>query len=477
MPDTNSRGAALASRFQDALRAVGQAPRPGARELPVIRGLTLRCESVGPLENKLSEATEILRVTNRLYRYGNTVVNTVGEGENGRLVTLATDKTVEAGAAGWMTNIFVCEIAATSPDQPPRQFPPPRKFLEVLLRREPTLAALPEITHYARRPVFDQQFQLLGPGYHSESGTLVHGIDIEPEFSTTDIKPGSSVWSRLPRHLSTLLRDFCFRQPADAANAVAVMLTGMLSLHFVRDGKPLFTIDGNQAGVGKTLVARVCSVVLDGIDPKLIDYSPDEEELRKRILATLWDHRQAVVIFDNAKVQTGKVINSPVIESNSTGPQISLRILGKSENFYRPNDVLWFVTMNGTQLSKDLVSRQLPIRFYHEGDPKEREFGQRNPLQYAQDYRQEILGELAGMVIRWNQAGRPEGSQRHRLTHWAKIIGGILEANGLPEGLTNLDEAAAEFDTTLEQLSALAETVIVMNGPFVTATRTEGDAP
>ena len=70
------------------------------------------------------------------------------------------------------------------------------------------------------------------------------------------------------------------------------------------------------------------------------------------------------------------------------------------------------------------------------------------------------LGELAGMVIRWNQSRRPESSRPHRLARWAKVVGGILEVCGYPEFLQNQDEAESEFNTILEQLAALAEATV-----------------
>src|SRR5438477_11689421 len=41
--------------------------------------------------------------------------------------------------------------------------------------------------------------------------------------------------------------------------------------------------------------------------------------------------------------------------------------LRTSQNYTRPNDILWFVTMNDTKTSPDLVSRSVPIQFYFEG--------------------------------------------------------------------------------------------------------------
>ena len=189
--------------------------------------------------------------------------------------------------------------------------------------------------------------------------------------------------------------------------------------------------------------------------------------MQKRICATLRGSSQSQILIDNAKVKAETAIHSAVVEANSMAAEISLRILGKSENYMRPNDVLWYLTMNNTKASPDLVSRGLPIRQHYEGKPEDRDFGKRDPLKYAHEHRQEILGELAGMVVRWNQMGRPQGEQKHRLTGWARVIGGIMSANGFPEFLTNLDTAAAEFNTALDALAALAEAAVSAKGEFV----------
>jgi hypothetical protein len=463
MPPSNdrSRGEALAARLSDARRAAQQAPLRGARPLPVVNGLDQSCRSVGPLENVLAQVHQILLDTPRVYMHGNNVVLELGEGDGARLCNLATGVDVNPCAAPMLANLFVCESAARENDKPAVQFPPPSKLAALVLSREPTLAALPRIQVYARRPIFDEEFVLHGPGYDPETGILVHGIDVEPA-ELGDVPSGE-----LPPHLHRLLQDFCFRSGADRANAVGAMLTGSLVTHFVETGKPVFLLDGNKPNLGKTLLARTIGMVLDGLDPELISYTSDDDEIRKAICATLREQLQSLLIFDNARNKGGAPISSPTIESNSMVARISIRILGVSENYVTPNDLLWFVTMNNTKTNADFVSRGLPIRFFYEGDPKQRAFDGRQPLNYAREHRREILAELAGMVVRWNQLGRPLGQQPHRLTHWASIIGGILDANGLGEGLTNLDEAAAEFDSEADELAALAEVAIQMNGPVV----------
>jgi hypothetical protein len=126
----------------------------------------------------------------------------------------------------------------------------------------------------------------------------------------------------------------------------------------------------------------------------------------------------------------------------------------------RPNAYLWVVTANQTAATEDLVSRSVVIRLPYEGDPKGRTFAS-EPLEYATQHRQEVLGELLGMVLRWNRHGRPMGKQRHRCDRWAKIIGGILGVVGLGEHfLGNGEEAEAEMDEGLQVLATLADLIV-----------------
>ena len=170
-----------------------------------------------------------------------------------------------------------------SDDDELTQFPPPQKFVELLLDNQPTVQAIPRIRVYSTRPIFDRQFNFCGAGWYPDDGFLIHGPEVEVDLSELPCGQATGI-NRLPLHLQGLLQDFCFRGTADLANAVAAMLTGLLMPHFlVVDGKPLIILDGNQPGVGKTLFGRVMGVVLDNFDPRLITYTLDDEELGKRI--------------------------------------------------------------------------------------------------------------------------------------------------------------------------------------------------
>jgi putative DNA primase/helicase len=427
--------------------------------LPVLEGARPSCTFTLPQENVLVRARHILVESGRVYTYGNSIVMEV-EGESGRqLATVTNAGRAEQCAASMLCNLMICEYRSMDGTI---QFPPPRSLVELLLNSDPTRAALPRIETYANRPVFDRDFSFLGNGWHPSAGVLVHGPAVEPVVPPSVNTTGRAI-DRLPTHLRRLLAGFCFVGDADVINTVGAMLTGLLPTHFQQLGKALVLVDGNQPGVGKTLLVRTIGMVLDDGDPRVVSFTADEEELNKRTCAILRGRPQSILIYDNAKTTSGRPISSPFIESNSMASHICLRILGQSANIDRPNDVVWAITMNNTKTSPDLVSRGLPIRLHYEGLPEDRDFGSSDPIAYAKEHRAEILGELAGMVIRWNQAGRPMGDHGHRCRQWAGLIGGILQVNGLPEFLTNLDEAAGEFNTQLDELAALAEAAVTSN--------------
>src|SRR5262249_44180899 len=154
------------------------------------------------------------------------------------------------------------------------QFPLPKWFGDLVLRSELLPPRLPRIQHYARRPMFDFDFNLRAPGWHSEVGYLIHGEEVEPVPHAPADTDAPAI-ERLPHHLRILLGEFCFRSDADAANTVAMMLTGLLANHFVDVLKAIFLIDGNQPGLGKTLLVRVVALILDGVDPRLTGFTND----------------------------------------------------------------------------------------------------------------------------------------------------------------------------------------------------------
>ena len=103
-----------------------------------------------------------------------------------------------------------------------------------------------------------------------------------------------------------------------------------------------------------------------------------------------------------------------------------------------------------------------------EGPAEERQLEGPDPFEFALGHRLDLLGELYGLVTHWLQQGRPLGSQTHRFSPWAATVGGILEAFGIHGFLENFAAVSTTLNSTLDHLSALAETAIAdKDGPWI----------
>ncbi|TWU33431.1 hypothetical protein Q31b_57480 [Novipirellula aureliae] len=455
--NTSSRGQALMSRFSRAVRAVQHALPTDTPMIPRLQGVTTQGHFLLPIESVLESASQLIVASERVFCFGKDLVFESRGGENFALATLACDGRAEATAGGHLGNLFICEKSSGDPEAPPLEFTPPLTLVTTIATNEHVRSQIPRIVVYARRPVFDPAFDYCGAGWHPDIQYLIHSQPVIPDPLTIR---GESHPEQLPNYLGQLLQTFLFRSDADRINAVAVLLTGILANHLVDCGKPMVAIDGSRPGLGKTYLARCIGLILDGSESGLLDFTRDDEELRKRLCASFRDEYGSVVTMDNAKSGSGAPISSPVLESIITSPTISFRILKTSTNFTRRNDVVFIITMNQTLLSSDLVDRAIPIRFDCEGDPRQILHGRMDPIQFVREHRTEILAELFGMVEVWTSHSRPRSNHVHRFAEWAGLIGGILHANGISGFLENLSEAASDFDFELNDVASLAEAAV-----------------
>lgn len=430
----------------------------------------------------LDEIMQHLAGTGLIFRHNDDVVMT--DRGNSKLLLLATDGIAEVKAAARLGNLIACvrqQVDKKSGEIERWEFQLPNAVCDQLFAHERCLERLPEIKVFARHPVFDEEFRLLGPGYHPDANTLVQGQEITPATeSLPELPPASrrtisgtaEALRRLTPHLRELLCDFDWRSHVDLVNAIGSMLMGFCIHHFIDDGHPMVVIRGNQPSIGKSLLAKIIGMIFDNRKIPAIKKSGDEEF--DKLLCAMLKKRRRVVFLDNLRGR----LDSERIEQLVTSPTIMLRILGVNEFGEWPNDVLFLATSNNMVAGRDLISRNLIVNLYTEGDPRvrHRERQHRRPLDYARRHRKEILGELAAMVMRWIDAGRPEGDINTRFEHVSQIIGGILDANGLPGFASNAEEAAAEMDDELMKLTDLAEAIAAGQLSHL-AWRGDGDAP
>ncbi len=303
-------------------------------------------------------------------------------------------------------------------------------------------ARMPEIKLFTRNPVFTEDWRLVAPGFDTQSGIYYAGPTVAARSGT--------------EHLDVLLKDFCFKSLADRTNYLGMLLTAMLMPHFI-GSKPAALFNGNQPGLGKSILAQFIGILRDGHPTETASYNPNDEEFEKR-LGSIVRRGVTTVTIDNAKGHGRKPrIESACLERSLTDAILSFRLLGKSQEIRAENSHIFCITANTPDVSPDLVSRSVVINLEYEGDPKRRAFHLADPEGYAEQHRLELLGELIGMVERWKAAGMPRANVNTRFNKrgWGNIVGGILQINGEPDFLANAEEAAAQLDETRREFAEL----------------------
>ncbi|MDX1963860.1 MAG: hypothetical protein SFX18_11945 [Pirellulales bacterium] len=329
-------------------------------------------------------------------------------------------------------------------------------YANTWLKKHSELGRLPKIRLFTRMPTFTKDWRLVEPGYDVESGFYYSGKAIQALSGTT--------------HLDELLSEFCFKTNGDRTNYIAMLLTGVLMSQFI-GSKPAVLFNGNQPGLGKTILAQIISILRDGKRADTVTYNPNDEEFEKRLGAVVRSGSTTVII-DNAKLSRSRAsIDSPCLERSITDSQLSFRLLGKSEQIRTENSLIFCITANSQEVSTDLATRCVVVNLEYEGDPRHRSFKQHDPESYALQYRAEIIGELLGMVNLWKDGGMQMANVNSRFNKqgWGKIVGGILEANNQLDFLRNTDSTFEQLDETRRGFSELVECMLENEKEFWTA--------
>src|SRR5262249_56708928 len=157
-------------------------------------------------------------------------------------------------------------------------------------------------------------------------------------------------------------------------------------------------------GAGAGLLADVIALVLTGRRFAAMAYTPDKEELRKRV-ATLAAEGERLVLLDNL----AGVVGNDVLDAALTADRWKDRLLGGNRVYDGPLHITWYGTGNNVQLVGDTPRRVCRVCLESRLERPE----ERSDVTYP-DLRRHVVarrGELlsaALTVLRaWHAAGRP----------------------------------------------------------------------
>jgi hypothetical protein len=286
-------------------------------------------------------------------------------------------------------------------------------------------------------------------GYDRDTGVLYRP---PKPYPTVPTHPSADDVRSAAGRLLKLVVDFPFHNDLAQAAWLAALLTPMARLTF-RGPSPLFLVDANIAGVGKTLLVKLTCLIATGREPAVSSYSRQDEEMRKRITALLLDGTR-VVLLDNLADGLG----SPALDALLTSSTWKDRILGESQMTPDlPNNTTWYATGNNVAVEGDTSRRVLPITLdSHDENPEDRDdFQHRALLTHVRKNRLQLLVDGLTILMASLQSPTPVASAWGSYEGWSGVVRPAVMLAGLPdpaEARYRLRDVAQEAADALETL-------------------------
>ena len=303
----------------------------------------------------------------------------------------------------------------------------------------------------ASTPVLRRDYSIVQtPGYDKTSELFLDIV--EGEFAEIPVAPTREQGLAELAKLKFLIKDFPFVSGTDTAAALAAIVTALVRPALPT--APLFAFKAPKMGSGKSLLADVVALVATGELAPTVSGEANEEELRKRFSAILFEGAPLICI-DN--------IDRPFFSTSLctilTQGKWKDRVLGSTATFEAPTETLWLATGNNLTFKRDLATRVIPCRIDAETEhPEERSF-EVDLREYIPAHRAELV--VAGLTFlrAYIAAGMPPQEVREfgRFEKWSKLIRFALIWAGEADpcsGRRELEEADPERELVVELLAA-----------------------
>ncbi len=198
--------------------------------------------------------------------------------------------------------------------------------------------------------------------------------------------------------------DFPFARPEHRAAWLAFLLTPLARAAFSGPA-PLFLVDANMRGSGKSLLCDLVYLLLTGRPVPRMSPPRDNTEFMKAITAIAL-HGDTFVLLDNIAGTLG----CPALDAVLTTTEWKDRILGRSEVVELPLNVTWCASGNNVALLADTSRRVCHVRLESPLERPEERSGFQHPhlASYVQWNREKLLVAALTILRGYHVAGRPD---------------------------------------------------------------------
>lgn len=266
------------------------------------------------------------------------------------------------------------------------------------------------------------------PGYDDATGLLYQPNARYPDIP---LHPNEDDLKRALAALLDVVCDFPFKTAAHRAAWLAGVLTPLARFAFSGPA-PLFLMDANVRGAGKSLLADVTGQIVSGRPMARTPQATDEAEEVKRITAIALEGDRLMLIDNIARP-----LGSGALDTVLTGTVWSERILGKSEKVSLPLLTVWYGTGNNITFRGDTARRCLHIRLDSDLEKPESREGFKYPdlLSWIHRHRASLVAAALTILRGYCAAGRPNMGIRSwgSFEGWSALIRHAIVWAGLPD--------------------------------------------
>lgn len=290
-------------------------------------------------------------------------------------------------------------------------------------------------------------------GYDSVTGVLYSPVTNYPPVPED---PSEAEVAAAVGLLGEIVSDFPFEAPEHRSAWIAALLTPLARTAF--DGPaPLFLIDANSRGAGKTLLVKILGELILGHEIPASTYPGDPEELRKQVtsIAITGDR---MMLLDNISGRFGDA----VLDACLTTTRWKARMLGTNDQVDLPLKTVWYATGNNVQVAADTGRRIIHIRIEAMTErPEERcDFKHPDLLGWVRENRGSIVAAALTIMSAYIRArdlvGKPTNLKpMGSFEGWSDLVRAAIVWVGLPDPYATRDKLAVfadSVDDCLEQL-------------------------
>jgi hypothetical protein len=285
----------------------------------------------------------------------------------------------------------------------------------------------PVLTATIEAPTLRENGSILDQaGYDSQTGLY---LDLDgAQFPSVPDHPTKDDALNALELLRDVLFDFPFDNEAARSVAIAAILTALVRR--VLRSAPLFAITAPSPGSGKSLLVDLVALILTGRPAAVMNYTGQEAEERKRIVAAL-TAGDPVLSIDNIE----QPLQGDAICSVLTQETYQDRLLGVSQTITVPTCCTWMATGNNLTVSGDLSTRVLICRLDAKMErPEERQFD-RELRSHVLQNRQKLVVAALTILRAYVVSGSPRQSLTPfgRFEQWSDFVRSPLVWLGCPD--------------------------------------------